>query len=358
MKIAHVEAVHLAIPSHYDGPQPRAAAQWPKVEMLLVRVATDDGLVGWGEGFGHAASTTTKAALESLVAPLCLGADATDPEGLNARVTRALHAYGPGGPVLFALSGVDIALWDIRGKVRAEPIHRLLGAELVRPRVPAYASLLRYGDPELVAAAVHEAVARGHRAVKLHEADPATVAAARAAAGSAVDLMLDVNGRWPLEQALAAAREVAPYELRWLEEPVWPLERGIVAQIATETRVPLAAGENVGSIAALAALADAGVSFLQPSAAKLGGLTALTRAAARLADGGVGLAPHSAYFGPALAATIHFCAAAGASCEWYGCRLEANPCGLAPVGGELEVPRGPGLGIDVDPAILTEYRVR
>src|SRR5690349_6198400 len=123
--IVKVEAFHIAIPSVYGGPAPRGAAQWPKLHMLLVRVTTDDGLVGWGEAFGHNACATTKVAIETLVAPLCLRADAADIDGLGAHLRRALHVYGIGSAVLYALSGIDIALWDIRAKRDGKAMHQL-----------------------------------------------------------------------------------------------------------------------------------------------------------------------------------------------------------------------------------------
>jgi L-alanine-DL-glutamate epimerase-like enolase superfamily enzyme len=357
MKIAHVEGIHLAIPSRYSGPEPRGVAQCAEVHMLLVRVETESGLVGWGEAFGHMACATTKLALETLVAPLCIGAEAKDIGGLNENVSRALHAYGPRGPALFALSGVDIALWDLRGKIEGSPVHRLLGNTSPPANVPAYASLLRYGDADLIGLAVEDAVARGHRRVKLHEATEAAVAAARAAAGPEIGLMLDVNCRWSRDEAVAIAHRIRPYRLDWIEEPSWPIDPAVIARIAKETGIPIAAGENASSLADLAQLADSGVEFIQPSAAKIGGLTALVNAAEQAKQQGARHAPHSPYFGPALAATIHFCAAADVSCEWYDCRLEANPCGIAPTNGDLETPQGPGLGIAIDPTVVAEYRL-
>jgi D-galactarolactone cycloisomerase len=276
--IATVEAFHLAIPSVYGGPQPRSGAQWPFVNMVMVRVETRGGLVGWGEAFGHNAAATSKAALATLVAPLALGADATDIAGLGARLRRALFTYGLDGPVGFALSGLDIALWDIRGQAAGIPLHRLLAPETQVREVAAYASLLRYGDAVLAGEAAAHAVARGHRAVKLHEATVEAVAAARAAIGPDVPLTLDVNCRWSLDESIANAKLLRPYGLEWLEEPCWPPEPGLLARIGAETGMPIAAGENAGSIDGLERIASAGPAYLQPSAAKIGGVTGLLAA--------------------------------------------------------------------------------
>ncbi len=356
-RIAAAEAFHLGIPSVYGGPPPRGPAQWPIIELVLIRVVAADGLTGWGEAFGHRACAATKAAFDTLVAPLAVGADTADIAATGETLRRALFTYGLNGPVGFALAGLDIALWDLRGQRAGTPVHKLI-AESSAGTVPAYASLLRYGDADVVAAAAADAVTRGHRAVKLHEAEVAAVEAARAAVGGDVRLSLDVNCRWSLETALASARQLEPLGLDWIEEPAWPTDADTFARIAAATRTPLAGGENAGSLSALDGLAARGrVRYLQPSAAKLGGLSGLLAARHIAQARGVGLAPHSAYFGPGLAATGHFCAAFGLACEWYDCRLETSPSGLLPRDGALELSPEPGLGVSVTGDLLQRYRI-
>ncbi|HVV92576.1 MAG TPA: mandelate racemase/muconate lactonizing enzyme family protein [Hyphomicrobiales bacterium] len=354
MKIARVEAIHLRIPSVYGGPPPPGERQWPLMNMLLVRVETDAGLVGWGEAFGHLACPTTRAALDALVAPLAAGADPLD-AGLGGRLARALHSYC-GGPVAFALAGLDIALWDLRGQVEGAPLWRLLGGQPAAS-VPAYASLLRYGDAETAADAAFHAIRRGHRQVKLHEAETTIFAAARAAVGPDVSLMLDVNCRWPAAEGLARIEALKPFAPAWVEEPCWPPDLAVLAGLARDGGIPLAAGENAVS-EDFPGLAGAGVAFLQPSVTKIG-LTGAATIAAFALERGARLAPHSAYFGPGLAATIHLCAATGATCEWFDCVLEANPGGaaLSPKDGRLAVPQSLGIGIAIDEAVVAHYRV-
>lgn len=354
--IASAESFHLAIPSVYGGPQPRQGAQWPFINLVLIRIETAGGQVGWGEAFGHNVSATSKAAFDSMVAPLIVGADAADIAGLFLKLRRALFTYGLKGPIGYALSGLDIALWDIRGKAEGKPVHQLLNPASEAMSVSAYASLLRYGDPAMAGEAAADAVARGHRAVKLHEATVEAVAAARDAIGRDLPLTLDVNCRWSVDEAIDSARRLREYELDWLEEPCWPPRPEHLAQIATETGVPLAAGENAGSLRGLEQIALIGkASYIQPSAAKIGGISALLEARRIAEQRQVRLATHSAYFGPALAATLHFCAAHGLECEWYDCRLEAWPAGISPVQGMLAVPSAPGLGITIDDALIHSY---
>ena len=114
--------------------------------MLLVRIETHGGLVGWGEAFGHGCIPATKAALDTLVAPWLLGRDASDIGGIAHGLAQAMHLFGRNGPLTYAMAGVDTALWDIAGKRAGLPLHDLLGGAR-RRTVPAYASLLRYGDP-------------------------------------------------------------------------------------------------------------------------------------------------------------------------------------------------------------------
>ena len=126
----------------------RPFGPWMHMETLFVRVDTDAGITGWGEAFGFAASALTREAVRAVVAPLCEGREFIDVPAFMADLQRKLHAMGRHGPVSFALAGIDIALWDIAGKAQGVPIHRLLGGA-TRDRVPTYASLLRYGKPDL-----------------------------------------------------------------------------------------------------------------------------------------------------------------------------------------------------------------
>jgi L-alanine-DL-glutamate epimerase-like enolase superfamily enzyme len=356
--IVSAEAIHLSTPYAYGGPPPRGPARWPTIQTVLVRIDTAAGLVGWGEAFGHNGAATTKAAFDTLVAPLCIGLDCANIDGVGEMLRRTLFQYGLDGPVGFALSAVDIALWDLRGKGAGEPLHRLLNPQSSASIVPTYASLLRYGDADLAGAAAADAVARGHHAVKLHEATVEAVAAARAAIGPDVPLTLDVNCRWSADEAVELARRLKPYRLDWIEEPCWPSNPSLLARIGEASGVPMAAGENAGSLAELERIATVGkAAYLQPSATKIGGVSGLIVARDIAARHGARIAAHSAYFGPGLAATLHFCAAFGLDCEWYDCRLEASLCGLVPADGKLTVSDAPGLGITVDDALIERYRI-
>ncbi|WP_158743534.1 hypothetical protein [Acidisphaera sp. L21] len=167
--------------------------------VLQVRVTTDGGLVGWGEAFGHGCCRATKEAIESLVGQALIGADASDIAGLSLRLQRRFHLFGRTGPVRCALAGIDIALWDLAGKMAGLPLYRLLGGR-ARESVPAYASLERYGARDTLVAACERAVAEGYRAIKLHEIDVGLIRAAREVVGPDYLLMPTPIARGPLRR--------------------------------------------------------------------------------------------------------------------------------------------------------------
>jgi D-galactarolactone cycloisomerase len=363
MKITRVEPILIAVPYEHGGPKPmRPLGPWTHMETLFVRVETDLGLVGWGEGFGFAASPLTREAIVRVVAPLCVGREFIDVPLFMADLRRKLHAMGRHGPVSFALAGIDIALWDIAGKMQSAPIHRLLGGA-TRDRIPTYASLLRYGKPDLVARYTREAVARGYTAVKLHEHLIETIAPGREAAGADIAIMVDTNCAWAPDEALEMARKLKPYDLYWLEEPVDPVDDyDAMARIRLDTGMTIAAGENIGHAAeARHAIEVGALDVFQPSVTKIGGIIAMEKTIDIAQQHGVRVMPHSPYFGPGLIATLHVIAARlpDSLCERFYCELEATPLGDAVTArdGHMRVPQGPGLGIDVDEGVIARYRV-
>ena len=359
MKIVAVEPILLNIPFGYGarGQQSRASMQ-----LLFVRVDTDAGVSGWGEAFGFKICPATHATIASLLAPAFVGQDPSDVAGLMGKVGFDFKSGGRSGPVQFGLSGIDIALWDIAGKVAGKPIHALLGGKK-RDRVGAYASLNGFHDAQRAAADAAQAMIDGYREVKLHERDTACIAASRAAVGAATPLMVDVNCVWSPDEALAMAREWEPYNLTWLEEPVWPPEdHAAMKRIRTETRVPVSSGENAQSPSDLIALVREGiVDVLQPDVIKFGGITETLPVMRAAAAAGVRLSPHSPYIGPGLIASIHLSAVMDedAICERFYLDFDASPLGSAAdaTNGTLPVPDGPGLGVTVDEAVIARYRV-
>ncbi|MBC7780102.1 MAG: mandelate racemase/muconate lactonizing enzyme family protein [Proteobacteria bacterium] len=374
MKIIAIETRLTRIPFDIGAvPTAFAGMSWTALDTLHVRLLTDTGREGWGEGWGHASCATTRNAVDTLVAPAVVGAAIGEPAeraALSERLFRQLHLHGRSGSVIGALSALDIALWDLAAQCAGLPLYRLLGDAASRAdsggksrldSLTCYASLLRYGTPDAVARAAGRALERGYRDIKLHEVDVACVAAARAAMGHDVRLTLDTNCPWSVEEALARCRELAAFNLAWLEEPVWPPEDYAgLARVRREGGIPIAAGENVAGRLAWRALTAAGaVDFAQPSVIKCGGVGAWIDAAQEIGANGAQLVPHCAYFGAGLLATLHLQAAFApqAAFERLFMDLEARPFGawLDSSDGRIAVPQAAGLGCSADLAVLDRY---
>jgi L-alanine-DL-glutamate epimerase-like enolase superfamily enzyme len=176
--------------------------------------------------------------------------------------------------------------------------------------------------------------------------------------------MVDCNCPWTVAEAIAMAHKLRPFNLKWLEEPVWPPEdHAGLARVQTQGGIPTAAGENAMLPEMKGMLEHAAITYLQPSVTKVGGVTQMRKAMALADAHGVEVVPHSAYFGPGLIASIHCIAAMpkGGLVERYDADFAVNPLheAIMPTStGHLPVPQGPGLGIDPDPAVVERLRVK
>jgi D-galactarolactone cycloisomerase len=364
MKITGVETYWTQIPFDMgDKPRVMGGLNWQTMNTVWLRLRTDAGVDGWGEAFGHAAAAGTLTVLDTQLAPAVIGQDARDIAGLRQKLAKAFHGFGRNGAHVFALSALDIALWDIAGKVANQPLWRLLGGSPVES-MTCYASLLRYGEASQVAAACERAAARGYRDVKLHEITTPEITAARDALGDDAKLMVDVNCPWTIWQALAMARELEDLDLTWLEEPVWPPgDHEGLSRVRLEGGIPIAAGENAAGLHDFRAAFEAGAQDIaQPSVIKIGGPSAMVEIAALAKAFGVRLVPHNAYFGPGYLASLHVNAAVAADApfERLFVDLEASPYHdmVVAKNGRVAVPGGPGLGSDPDMDVLRRYLVR
>lgn len=361
--VAEIETIPLRIPLKPEAAA--GAALWgdelAAADSLLVKVTTEDGVEGWGEAFGFRAVDTAKLAVDELIAPLCIGRDSAAIGRLMHDAQRKLHVLGRGGAVTYGISAVDIALWDIAGKRAGAPVSQLLGGGLTA--MPCYASLACYTEPDRVRAVVRRVVDAGFEAVKLHESGLAAMRAARDEAGAGVELIVDAGCSWTLAQVRAIAAEITALRLKFLEEPLWPPENFAgLAELRRVTGIPVSSGENVGTLLEFDHMLAAGaVDYAQPSPAKLGGITALREVFPLAAVRNVPVMTHSFYDGPGLLAAIQVTAASGdadSMIEWRWFDLEASLYGdaLAPMGGRISVPTGPGLGIDPDADVISAYR--
>ncbi len=361
------------VPHHIRIPFDAGAANFAQagkgttaLDMVLVEVATDTGLTGWGDAFAYACSDAVVAAIKQMVVSRAVGQTVPDAAAIPAfmdRLQQQLHLFGRYGVTMFAMSGLDIALWDLAAKVEGKPLSDLFGPRR-RAAIPAYASLLPIGDPPKVASECKQALAKGYTAIKLHETTVDAVAAAREAIGPDVPLMVDMNCPMDAADAIAFAIACRPHAPLFLEEPVWPPEDfRALARVQATGGIPLAAGENACTAYQFRDMMEQNaVSWVQPSVTKLGGVTEYARVVALADRFNMRLMPHSPYFGPGLLATLQMLSLRDdgsfaerfymerAACLW-GDALKLDPSGA------IAVPAGPGLGLEPDRDVIERFRV-
>lgn len=353
--IVSVQCIPMRLPfHHWNSPPLFAGRPRDRLDSALVRVQTQDGCVAWGESY-CVEPRALQAVFETLVAPLACGRQADD-AALLPGMQRTLHNLGRSGPVVHALAGLDIALWDLRAKRAGVPLYQLLGGKR-RERVRVYASLLQYyADAPLLRQVTERALAQGYTEIKLHERTAEALAAVREATGPGVPIMVDTNCAWLPHEADAAIAAMLPHDPFWIEEPLWPPEDGqALAALRQRCGVPLAVGENASSALALRRMAEQGTAqYLQPSVIKLG-LTAALDIARACADSGTVCAPQVAFFGPGFLASLHLIAAqeTEVSLERLFVELAHVPyAATVPIeNGWLQLPDSPGLGGEPETAL-------
>jgi len=367
MLITGVRAHHISIP--YDSGVAsfrQGASAISALDIIMVEVSTDAGVTGWGDAFGYVCPRTTLTAVNEMIAPQARGQtvpDAADIPAFMEQIQRNLHLFGRYGVTMFAISGLDIALWDLAARVKGVPLRRLIG-DTKRSRIPAYASLLRIGKPELVAGECEVARRQGYTAIKLHETTAPAVYAARQAIGPGVPLMVDMNCPMDGPAAIAFAHSCRDAAPMFLEEPVWPPEDvATLAEVRSKGGLDIAAGENACTAYQFSQMMTArAVSHAQPSVTKVGGITEYLKVVALADELGVRLAPHSPYFGPGLLATLQLLSLRDDSTfvEIFYMKRAANLWrGRVDVdaNGNVEVPEGPGLGYEPDRDVMEQYRI-
>jgi L-alanine-DL-glutamate epimerase-like enolase superfamily enzyme len=359
--ISAIDTIALRIPLDIWAPAPMAQGV-PRThfESLYIRVTTSGGVVGWGEAFGTARPMVV-AAFDNWIRRLAIGQSASDEE-LLPRMERMLLSLSRSGPLAHALAGLDIALWDIRGKLAGVPISTLLGGAK-RTRVECYASLLQYyANAEYIKRNTARALERGFRQVKLHERTPEAVAAAREVTGPDIALMVDTNCAWTSAEAGAAVAAMAPYKPFWVEEPIYPPEDfEALAKLRAATGVPMAIGENATSLRDFRRMVTIGrADYIQPSIVKLG-ITAMAKVAAEVEQAGALCVPNAFYLGPAFLAVLHCLAAKDkeSPLERMFADFGATPFAktVPVINGGVEVPQGAGLGADPEDDLIKQFRV-
>jgi D-galactarolactone cycloisomerase len=346
-------------------------------QALIVEVVADGGLTGLGEAYGPPAVSRT--IVDELYAPRLLGRDALEHAVIWEDLYSTFRDYGRKGWPIAALSAVDIALWDLKGRALGQPVFRLLGGAF-RSQVRAYATgLYRRRTGDNATALAREAAGyaeEGFRAMKMKvgfglEEDTRNVRAVREAIGSERLLAMDANHAYDPAAAIRLARRVEECDVAWFEEPVVPEDLDGYCQVKAASTMPISGGETEYTRWGFRDLcARRAVDIVQPDLCGCGGLTEALRIAAIASAHGLTVFPHVWGTAVALFASLHLAAA-----------LPPNPPAMVPadvlfeldrtpnplrdqlalnpprrVGDVIDVPDGPGLGLEIDRTVLARYR--
>jgi L-alanine-DL-glutamate epimerase-like enolase superfamily enzyme len=374
MKIAQVVCTPLAATP--PRPVEFSMGAFTTFSAVIVDVRTDDGHAGVGECIVRRAPEVVATIVNRLLAPQAVGRDPWDVEGLWEEMLTLLRRWGHSrGFVLEALSGIDIALWDLLSRAVGQPLYKFL-AGAGRGGVRYYVSKVYFDEIPRMAEEARRLVTEGHRALKVqigwpesrggHRADVRTVRAIRDAVGPDIEVMLDANGAYDIGTAIRVGRQLEELNVAWLEEPVPADDLDGYAHFRRSVRVPVAAGEaEFGLYGFRDLIARGGVDILQPEVARIGGITAARRLWALAHAHNLRYAPHTGFSGGvAHLASLHLAAAAPNfyAYEYMGTRYIDNPLRdifttpfPAPREGVIPLPQGPGLGLEIDRETIRRY---
>jgi D-galactarolactone cycloisomerase len=369
----HVLEARLSEPFAYS----RA---WYKTRMaMIVEIETDNGLVGWGECYGPAWITAT---VVKSMTPLLIGMDPLRTDALWQELYSRFRDHGQKGVVIEGLSGIDIALWDIKGKHFGVPAYQLMGGPL-RTNVQAYATGLyrrSSGDPvQYLAEEAAGYVAEGFKAVKLKvgfgvEEDAAVTRAVRAAIGPDVALMVDANHAYDAVAAIRLGKMIEEHDIGWFEEPVPPEDLNGYRQVKAALSIPIAGGEcEFTRFGFRDLLVSRALDIIQPDTCAAGGLSECKKIADMAVAFGMRYNPHVWGTGVAIAASLQLLAvlppltppSLAATEPMLELDRTEHPIRMAlltqpieHVGGIVQIPDGPGLGIEIDRDTLTRFAAR
>ena len=391
MRITDIQTIPLEVELHetvYD-----ANYTMKNKPALLVQVFTDDGLIGIGEAahFGGPMSSTAHV-IEQELKPYLVGKDPINTEFLWDLMHKRAYKHGRGGIVIAAMSGINIALWDLKGKVTGLPCWRLMGG--YRKRVPAYATGGFYSESKNLEALADEMQAyvdAGFRAVKMKvgrnsgvelsplraseecgiaevtlDEDIQRVALVRQTIGPDIKLCVDANGAWDVATAVKMGQRMEPFDVYWYEEPVWPDDLLGSKEVAQKVSIPVAGYEtcSYGLVDFQRYISHRAVHFVQPDVAWSGGLTECLKIAHIAQAAKLPVAPHIHGSAVAVAAGLHLLGAIrnGSMAETVFpahplmTELVKEPLTIEKYTGDIILSEKPGLGIELNLDVVERYR--
>lgn len=382
MKITSVTAIILRTPM--KTPFTSARGWWYRTKnAMLVKIETDEGIVGWGEAYGPA--EITKAIVDNLLASQITGCDPLDTNVLWEKMYQRIEDYDPEGFGVAAISAIDIALWDIKGKAFNVPVYKLLGGAH-REYVTPYATGLYFTKEsddyeEFIKPAVEEAEKYkelGFKGIKIKIALPRIaelkrVQAVREAIGDNVELMVDANHGYNLYDAQWLAHEFEKLKISWFEEPISPHDLTGYAELRSKTTIPLAGGENAFTRYAFKNIIDSrAMDIIQPDVCCCGGITEAMRISDIAEPAGVSFITH--VWGSAVgtyAALQVMGALPPAPHSWKPAQMwmeyeqTENPFRdhlvtepIVQKNGKVAIPQKPGLGFEINQETIDKYRVK
>ncbi|MDB5924517.1 MAG: hypothetical protein JWN13_3453 [Betaproteobacteria bacterium] len=367
MKVTRIEVLELEAP--LEKPWRIATFDLKSLLATVVRIHSDEGLTGLGECIVRLGPGATRAVIEEVLAPVVVGRDVFDIEGIWDDMYRTMRARGHSrGYLLEAISGIDIALWDLLGKKLGLPVARLLAGH-GRTELPAYASSILLDTPAVMAHEAERLAAEGYTGIKMkvgaaQNEDIARMNAVRKAVGPNVDVMLDANSGYDAPTAVIVGQHAEKLGMFWLEEPVVPDDLPGYRRIRDAVKsVRLAAGEGEFTVAGFRPFLEEGLlDVVQPDIARAGGFTGCRRIAAFAGAYNVAVAPHTGASGPiCIAASLHFAAATPGLLTFEHMyiynplhEMLAQPL-PQPKSGRIAVPTAPGIGVELDPSAVKRF---
>lgn len=355
-------------------------SQWEYSErrICIVKVTSDTGHVGWGEGYGPAG--LVRAGIEHL-APFVLGQNPLETETVWSTMYRRTLDFARRGILVSAISAVDVALWDLKGKILEQPVHLLLGGKK-RDSIIPYATGMYFTNggnlSDMLSSEAKQYVKLGYKAMKMKVGldiveDIENVKRVREAIGPDINLMIDANHAYNLREAIQLAKAVEPYNIYWFEEPISPEYYEQYAELRTKTTIPIAGGEcEYLRFGFQTLLQSKSVDIVQPDICAAGGLTEAKRIGSLASVYGVEVVPHTWGTGIAIAAATHFISNLDTvpgrlKAPYYyleydrtenGLRDELTSTKMKFNNGQIKITDDPGLGFELNEDALRKYLIK